>query len=48
MIKKTKSEINKELEGSIANGQRNENADMQEKVDGCTTNKDAVKVIQEY
>ena len=48
MIKKTKSGIKKELEESIANGKRNEKADMQEKVDGCTTNEDAVKVIQEY
>ena len=48
MIKKTKSEANKELEELIANGKRNENADMQKKVDGCTTNKDAAKVIQEF
>ena len=45
-IKKTKSETKKELEELIANGKRNENANMQEKVNGCTTNKDAVKVIQ--
>ena len=47
-IKKTKSEIKKELEESIANGKRNENADMLEKVNKCTTNEDAVKVIQEF
>ena len=43
-IKKTKSEIKKELEESIANDSRNENADMQEKVKGCATNEDAVKI----
>ena len=47
-IKKTKSEIRKELEVSISNG-RNDNTDMKEKVDNCTANEeDAVKVIQEY
>ena len=46
-IKKTKSEIKKELEESIAKGKRNENADMQERVNGCTSNEDAVKAIQE-
>ena len=47
-IRKTKSEIKKELEESIASSKRNENVDMQEKVNGCTTNKDAVKAIQEF
>ena len=47
-IRKTKSEIRKELEESIASSKRNENVDMQEKVNGCTTNKDAVKAIQEF
>ena len=47
-IKKTKSEIRKELEVSISNG-RNDNTDMKEKVDNCTAYKeDAVKVIQEF
>ena len=46
-IKKTKSEIKKELEESIAKGKRNENDDMQERVNGCTSNEDAVKAIQE-
>ena len=46
-IKKTKSEIKKELEESIAKGKRNENADMQERVNECTSNEDAVKAIQE-
>ena len=45
-IKKTKSETKKELEELIANGKKNENTNMQEKVNGCTTNKDALKVIQ--
>ena len=47
-IKKFKSGIKKELEESIANGKRNENANMLEKVNKCTTNEDAVKVIQEF
>ena len=47
-IRKTKSEIKKELEESIAISKRNENVDMQEKVNGCATNKDAVKAIQEF
>ena len=47
-IKKTKSEIKKELEESIANSKSNENADIPEKVNGCTTNEDAVKAIQEF
>ena len=47
-IRKTKSEIKKELEESIVSSKRNENVDMQEKVNGCTTNKDAVKAIQEF
>ena len=47
-IKKTKSEIKKELEESIAKGRRNETADMQEKVNRCVTNEDAVKTIQEF
>ena len=41
-IKKTKFEIKKELEESI------ENANMLEKVNKCTTNEHAVKVIQEF
>ena len=45
-IKKTKSETKKELEELIANGKKNENTNMQEKVNGCTANKDALKVIQ--
>ena len=33
-IKKTQSKIKKELEESIANGGKNENADMQQKLMG--------------
>ena len=47
-IKKTKSEIKKDLEDSIVNGRRNENADMQDKVNGCITNEDAVKTILKF
>ena len=48
-IKKTKSEIKKELEESISNGKINENTDMQEKFNDCTANEeDAVKAIQEF
>ena len=47
-IKKTISEIKREPEDSIVNGGRNENADMQDKVNGCITNEDAVKATQEF
>ena len=47
-IKKTKTEIKKELEDSIVNGKKNENANMQERVNKCITNEDAVKVVQEF
>ena len=46
-IKKTKSEIKRDLEESIVNGKRNKNADMQLKVNVCITSEDALKVIQE-
>ena len=46
-VKKSKSEIKKKLEESIANGDRNENTDIEEKVEKCTANEeDAVKEIQ--
>ena len=38
--KKTKSEIKRELEESIANGGRNENTDIEEKAENCTANKE--------
>ena len=47
-IKKTKVQVKKELEESIAKSGRNENGDMQEKVNGCRANEDAVKAIQEF
>ena len=48
-IKKTKSQIKKELEESMANGKRNENTDTQEKAENCTANKeDGKKAIQEF
>ena len=47
-MKKTKTEIKKELEDSIVNGKKNENANMQERVNKCITNEDAVKVVQEF
>ena len=47
-IKKTKSEIKKELEESKAKSGRNKNVDMPDKVNGCKTNEDAVKTIQEF
>ena len=46
--KKTKSEIKKELKVSTSNG-RNDNTDMNDKVDHCTaTEEHAVKVIEEF
>ena len=47
-IKKTKAEVKKDLKESIAKSGRNENADIQEKVNGCRTNEDAVKATQEF
>ena len=37
LIKKTKTEIKKELEDSIINGRKTENADMQDKVNRRTS-----------
>ena len=39
-IKKTKPEIKKELQESITNGKKNENTDMQEKVNKYTANEE--------
>ena len=48
-IKKTKSQIKKELEASIANSKRNENTDTQEKAESSAANKeDTEKAIQEF
>ena len=46
-IKKTKTE-KKEVEDSIIKGRKNENTDMQDKVNRCITNEDTIKVIQEF
>ena len=46
-IKKTKTG-KKELEDSIINGRKNENTDMKDKFNGCITNEDTIKVIQEF
>ena len=44
---KTKTEIKKELEDSIINSEKNEYADMQDKVNRCISNEDTIKVIQD-
>ena len=44
-IIKTKKKNKKELEDSIINGRKNEDADIQDKVNECITNEDAVKII---
>ena len=46
-IQETKTEIIKELENSIISSRKNENADIQDKFDGCISNEDAIKVIQD-
>ena len=46
--RKTKFETKKELKELITNGKKNENTEMQEKVNNVTTNEDAAKVIQEF
>ena len=47
--KKTKSEIKKELEDSIANGKKNENTDIEQTAKNCTeTEENAAKVIHEF
>ena len=47
--KKTKCEIMKELEVTIAKGKKNENTDIRQIVENCTANEeDAAKVIQKF
>ena len=47
--KKTKSEIKKELEDSIAKGKKNENIDIEQMAKNCTKSKeDATKIIHEF
>ena len=47
-IEKTKPEIEKELDESVINWKEIENTDIQEKVNNCTTSKDAAKLVQEF
>ena len=47
-IAKAKHEIKKDLEESTINGERNENIEMQEKVNNVITSEDAAKVVQEF
>ena len=47
--KKTKSENKKDLEDSIANGKKNENADIEEMTNNCMeSEKDAAKIIRKF
>ena len=47
--KKTKSEIKKQLEDSIANGKKNGIMDIKQMTENCTASEeDAVKVIQDF
>ena len=47
--KKTKSENKKDLEDSIANGKKNENADIGEMTNNCMgSEKDAAKIIRKF
>ena len=47
--RKTKSEIKKGLEDSIANDKKNENTDIEQIAKNCTENEeDATKVIHEF
>ena len=48
-IKKTKSEIKKKLEDSIANGNKNENADIEQMAKNCAeSEEDAAEVIHKF
>ena len=47
--KKTKSEIKKELQDSIANGKKNENTDIEQMAKNCTKSEEnATKVIHKF
>ena len=47
--KKTKSEIKKKLQDSIANGKKNENTDIEQMAKNCTKSEEnAAKVIHEF
>ena len=47
-IAKAKYEIKKDLEESTFNGERNENVEMQQKVNNVITSEDVAKVVQEF
>ena len=47
-IAKAKYEIKKDLEESTINGERNENIEMQQKVNNVITSEDVAKVVQEF
>ena len=47
-IAKAKYEIKKDLEESTFNGERNENIEMQQKVNNVITSEDVAKVVQEF
>ena len=46
--RKSKDEINKNLEESIIYGERNENIERQEKVNKLETSKDAAEIISNF
>ena len=49
MTKKTKSEIKKDLEDSVANGKSNEHTDIEEMANNCMeSEEDAAKIIHEF
>ena len=47
-IAKAKYEIKKDLEESTFNGERNENIEMQQKVNNVITSEDVAKIVQEF
>ena len=47
-IAKAKYEIKKDLEESTINGERNENIEMQQKVNNVITSEDVAKIVQEF
>ena len=49
MTKKTKSEIKKDLEDSVANGKSNEHTDIGQMANNCMeSEEDAAKIIHEF
>ena len=47
-IAKAKYEIKKDLEESTFNGERNENIEIQQKVNNVMTSEDVARVVQEF